>query len=81
MDAKAGDWVVTPRIGKPVEVNALWYSALRSLERWLGLAGFDPARTRELADRVSVSFRSRFWNEKLGYLYDVVDGPTGTMPH
>ena len=77
MDAKAGDWVVTPRIGKPVEVNALWYSALRSLERWLSLAGFDPSRTRELADRVSVSFRSRFWNEKLGYLYDVVDGPDG----
>ncbi len=77
MDAKAGDWVVTPRIGKPVEVNALWYSALRSLERWLGLAGFDPSRTRTLAGRVSVSFRSRFWDEKLGYLRDVVDGPDG----
>ena len=77
MDARAGDWVVTPRIGKPVEVNALWYSALRSLERWLGLAGFDASKTRDLADRVSVSFRSRFWNEELGYLYDVVDGPDG----
>ncbi|MCY3802094.1 MAG: glycogen debranching enzyme N-terminal domain-containing protein [Chloroflexi bacterium] len=77
MDAKAGDWVVTPRIGKPVEVNALWYSALRSLERWLGLAGFDSSKTRDLADRVSVSFRSRFWNEELGFLYDVVDGPDG----
>ena len=77
MDAKAGNWVVTPRIGKPVEVNALWYSALRSLERWLGLAGFDSSRTREMANRVSVSFRSRFWNEELGYLHDVVDGPDG----
>jgi predicted glycogen debranching enzyme len=80
MDAKAGDWVVTPRIGKPVEINALWYSALRSLERWLDLAGMDPSKTRALADRVSVSFRSRFWNEKLGYLYDVVDGPNGDDP-
>ena len=80
MDAKAGEWVVTPRIGKPVEINALWYSALRSLERWLDRAGIDPSKTRALADRVSVSFRSRFWSEKLGYLFDVVDGPDGDDP-
>ena len=77
MDAKIGDWVVTPRIGKPVEVNALWYSGLRSLEGWLDFAGVDSSKTRALADRVSVSFRSRFWNHNLGYLYDVVDGPDG----
>ncbi len=77
MDARAGDWVVTPRMGKPVEVNALWYSALRLLERWLRVAGMDSVKTRALADRVAVSFRKRFWNQELGYLYDVVDGPDG----
>ncbi len=77
MDAKVGDWVVTPRIGKAVEINALWYSALRSLEEWLERVGLNSRRTREKADRVAVSFRARFWDSGLGHLYDVVDGPQG----
>jgi predicted glycogen debranching enzyme len=66
MDAKVGDWVVTPRIGKPVEVQALWLNALkiggRRLERW-----------NALFDRGLASFRQRFWNEESGHLADVVD--------
>jgi len=66
MDAKAGDWVVTPRIGKPVEVQALWINAL-----WVG-SGF-LARWGELFARARETFRARFWNEAGGCLYDVVD--------
>jgi predicted glycogen debranching enzyme len=66
MDAKVGDWVVTPRIGKPVEVQALWLNALR-----IG-AGISK-RWNEIYDRGVASFRSRFWNEAGGFLYDVVD--------
>ncbi len=66
MDAKVGDWVVTPRIGKPVEVQALWLNALS-----VG-AIFTP-RYRPLLDQGMASFRARFWNEDRGCLYDVVD--------
>lgn len=66
MDAKVGDWVVTPRIGKPVEVQALWLNALR-----VGGAG-DP-RWGELFRRGSEAFAQRFWNPERGCLYDVVD--------
>jgi len=66
MDAKAGDWVVTPRIGKPVEIQALWINAL-----WVG-SGF-LARWGELFERARETFRARFWNEAGGCLYDVVD--------
>lgn len=82
MDAKLDDWVVTPRIGKPVEINALWYNALRSLAgfaRRLGLdddaAGYDA-----LADQTAAGLRSRFWSDELGYCYDVLDGPDGDDP-
>src|ERR1700730_15444487 len=76
MGAKVGDWVVTPRYGKPVEIQALWYNALRILQ---DLAHrFDDAgaelNARELADRARTSFRSLFWNEAAGCLYDVVNG-------
>ena len=64
MDAKVGDWVVTPRIGKPVEVQALWFNALR-------IAGCRSPELHDLADRVLASFRARFWND--GSLFDVVD--------
>lgn len=66
MDAKVGDWVVTPRIGKPVEVQALWLNALE-----IG-SGFSP-RWRQLHDRALEAFGRRFWNAEEGYLYDVVD--------
>jgi predicted glycogen debranching enzyme len=79
MDAKVDDWVVTPRRGKAVEINALWYNALRLLEGWLAeLRGGDAANeTRALADRVYESFNQRFWIADRRYLYDVVDGEHG----
>ncbi|HZS55309.1 MAG TPA: amylo-alpha-1,6-glucosidase [Bryobacteraceae bacterium] len=79
MDAKVGDWVVTPRRGKAVEINALWYNALRLLERWLRDAGrTDEANgIKEHAARARESFNRRFWYEKGGYLYDVIDGENG----
>lgn len=66
MDAKVGDWVVTPRIGKPVEVEALWLNAL-----WIGSQFSEASKT--LFARGSEAFQKRFWNEAGGYLYDVVD--------
>ena len=79
MDAKAGDWVVTPRRGKAVEINALWYNALRLTERWLS-ENQDAVRAgemRERADRARDSFNRRFWCEEAGHLYDIVDGEEG----
>ncbi len=78
MDAKVGDWVVTPRIGKCVEINALWYNALRVME---GLAeqlrkGPEVAGFRRAAELVEHSFQ-RFWNPQRAALYDVIDGPGG----
>jgi glycogen debranching enzyme len=66
MDAKVGDWVVTPRIGKPVEVQALWINALR-------IAGKRSARWAALASHAEASFAERFWNDTRGFLFDVVD--------
>ncbi len=79
MDAKVGDWVVTPRIGKPVEINALWYNALRIMAGFAGLIGEDPAAYDEAADRVHENF-GRFWNEERGFCFDVIDGPDGDDP-
>jgi len=79
MDAKVDDWVVTPRRGKAVEINALWYNALCLLSRWecdLGDAGRSNTYS-ERAARVRESFNSRFWYEQGGHLYDVLDGPGG----
>jgi predicted glycogen debranching enzyme len=79
MDAKVGDWVVTPRRGKAVEINALWYNALRLLEGWLSESG--NSSEAEIiaghATRVYDSFNKRFWFEDGGYLYDVIDGEGG----
>jgi predicted glycogen debranching enzyme len=79
MDAKVGDWVVTPRRGKAVEINALWYNALRLLEGWVREeGGEDDARgLAEHAQRARRSFNERFWYAEGGYLYDVVDGEQG----
>jgi predicted glycogen debranching enzyme len=74
MDAKVGDWVVTPRIGKPVEIQALWYNALRIMQELAGLFGDSDAFVRDLADRAKMSFNAQFWNEQAGCLYDVIDG-------
>jgi predicted glycogen debranching enzyme len=79
MDAKVGDWVVTPRRGKAVEINALWYNALRLMEGWLR-SERDEERANELgrqADRAQRSFNNRFWYADGGYLYDVIDGEVG----
>jgi predicted glycogen debranching enzyme len=78
MDAKVDDWVVTPRRGKAVEINALWYNALCLLTSWLRDAGDPDAHAvAEQADRVRGSFNARFWYDEGGYLYDVVDGEHG----
>jgi predicted glycogen debranching enzyme len=74
MDAKAGDWVVTPRRGKAVEINALWYNALRLMERW---DTEHAAEMKAAADRAQASFNARFWNPATGYLFDIVDGEHG----
>ncbi|HJX81218.1 MAG TPA: amylo-alpha-1,6-glucosidase, partial [Candidatus Udaeobacter sp.] len=82
MDAKMDDWVVTPRRGKAVEINALWYNALRLLAGWLQQSGgaASPERYEEQAERARSSFNQRFWYAEGGYLYDVVDcdGQNGT---
>jgi len=79
MDAKVGDWVVTPRIGKPVEVNALWYNALRSLESFAETLGEPADAFAERADQVEAHF-DRFWDAERGHLRDVIDGPDGDDP-
>ncbi len=79
MDAKVDGWVVTPRRGKAVEVNALWYNALRLLASWLREEdGEQAARpVEEAAARTRASFGERFWYAQGDHLYDVVDGPDG----
>jgi predicted glycogen debranching enzyme len=78
MDAKVDDWVVTPRRGKAVEINALWYNALCLLHSWLRDAGDPEAGTvAAQAERARRSFNARFWYEAGGYLYDVIDGEQG----
>ncbi|WP_299413172.1 amylo-alpha-1,6-glucosidase [Acaryochloris sp. IP29b_bin.148] len=74
MDVKIGDWVVTPRIGKPIEVNALWYNALRSMEQFAQQLGQPQHVYRDMAQRVLDGFQ-RFWQPTQGYCADVLDGP------
>ena len=74
MDAKVGDWVVTPRIGKPVEINALWFNALETMAS-LASAAKQPAEPfAQLASRAKQSF-AKFWNSSAGCCYDVIDAP------
>src|ERR1043165_4255268 len=73
MDAKVGDWVVTPRPGKPVEIQALWYNALRVMEHLAGRFN-EPQEYGAMAEKARASFNKLFWNEQAGCLYDVVNG-------
>jgi len=79
MDAKVEDWVVTPRRGKAVEINGLWYNALRLLEGWLRQERGDDAAQpfAEHARRAKEAFNRRFWYAEGNYLYDVIDGEQG----
>jgi predicted glycogen debranching enzyme len=78
MDAKVGDWVVTPRRGKAVEINALWFNALKLLEGWLHESEPEAATPiAALAARTQESFNRRFWNAATNCLFDVVDGEHG----
>ena len=79
MDAKLDDWVITPRRGKAVEINALWYNALCHMAKWLRASCRESkaAEIEQHARRCHDSFQKRFWYEAGGYLYDVVDGDVG----
>ncbi len=79
MDAKVDDWVVTPRIGKPVEINGLWYNALRTVADLARVVGA-PADHYETMAESAHRGSARFWNEQAGYCYDVIDGPDGDDP-
>jgi len=76
MDAKVGDWVVTPRIGKPVEINALWFNAHRVMADFARRLGFAPADYDELAEKIKRGF-AQFIDKETGGLFDVIDGPEG----
>jgi predicted glycogen debranching enzyme len=79
MDAKVDGWVVTPRRGKAVEINALFFNALRILETFCREESdhANAARMNEIAERVRQSFNARFWNDEAGCLFDVIDGEGG----
>ncbi len=81
MDAKVGDWVVTPRIGKPIEISALWYNALCTLEAFARRDGSAAAADRcaGLARRTLQGFE-RYWDARRGWCFDVLDGPGGNDP-
>jgi len=79
MDAKIGDRVITPRIGKPVELSALWYDGLCNLADLCDRAGASGAEYRRLARRTRQAF-ARFWNPATECCYDVLDGPNGNDP-
>lgn len=76
MDAKVGNTVITPRIGKPIEINALWYNALRIMAAFAKQLGESTIEYDALADAAHQGFQ-RFWNEATGYCFDVLDDPDG----
>ena len=76
MDAKIGDWVVTPRIGKPVEINALWYNALNIMVEFSKQLGRPAETYRSMVEKARQGFQ-RFINPDTGALFDVLDGPAG----
>ncbi len=77
MDAKVDGWVVTPRRGKPVEIQALWYNALQWMALWSKELGHATQLYEDAAARVRETFNRRYWNEARGCLFDVLDGPDG----
>ena len=80
MDAKVDGWVVTPRRGKPVEIQALWYNALMVMAQWSAELQQPAGLYKEQAELAKHSFNKRYWNESNGCLYDVLDGPDGNDP-
>ena len=76
MDAKLGDWVVTPRTGKPIEINALWHHALCVMAQFARKLREPASKYKFAAEQVRRSFH-KFWNEDTGYCFDVIDGPKG----
>ena len=74
MDVRVGDWVATPRHGKPVEINALWYNALRIMESLCEKFDEDASAYRTRAEQVKESFNAKFWDSSNQCLFDVVDG-------
>ena len=80
MDAKVGDWVVTPRIGKPVEIQALWYNAMKVMGETARRAGQDEGEWETQADRIKYSFINKFVIPNGSGLYDVIDGPGQALP-
>ena len=74
MDVRVGDWVATPRHGKPVEINALWYNALRIMESLCEKIDEDASAYRTRAEQVKESFNAKFWDSANQCLFDVVDG-------
>lgn len=74
MDAKIGNWVVTPRNGKTVEINALWYNALMILSEFMTKMGGEDRKFSELAEKCKKSFVDVFWNQNRKCLYDVING-------
>jgi len=79
MDAKVDGWVVTPRRGKAVEINALWFNALRLMSDWADRLGVDAGPYQGAAERAFRSFNDRFWNADAQCLYDVVDGESAKV--
>ncbi|MDX2216772.1 MAG: amylo-alpha-1,6-glucosidase, partial [Oculatellaceae cyanobacterium bins.114] len=76
MDAKISEWVVTPRIGKAIEVNVLWYNAIATLIQIAQRLGKPTEEYQQLAQQMAKGF-GRFWNPQTGYCFDVLDGPKG----
>jgi predicted glycogen debranching enzyme len=80
MDAKVDEWVVTPRRGKPVEIQALWYNALKLMESWAPLMRKSGEEYTNLAKKASDSFNQKFWYAEKNYCYDVIDAGKGPDP-
>jgi predicted glycogen debranching enzyme len=76
MDSKIGDWVVTPRVGKPIEVNALWLNALTTQAKFAEALGKSASAYTDLAAKARASFQ-KFWNPAAGFCFDVIEGPEG----